>query len=82
VRIAARFLLLTLLTWRAPLTALAQTRIPADLGAATIEDLMNNPETTASRAPDGIGSAPARVQVVTAAQIERPVSAGFTLRVP
>jgi len=42
-----------------------------DLAAATIEDLMNIVVTTASRAPEGIASAPARVQVVTAAQIER-----------
>jgi outer membrane cobalamin receptor len=71
VRVAACFLLLTLLAWSAPPTALAQARAPADLGAATIEDLMNILVTTASRASEGIGSAPARVQVVTAAQIER-----------
>ena len=48
----------------------AQTR-PPDLAASTIEDLMNILVTTASRGPEGIGAAPARVQVVTAAQIER-----------
>jgi iron complex outermembrane receptor protein len=51
--------------------ATAQSRPVRDLAAATIEDLMNIVVTTASRAPEGIAAAPARVQVVTAAQIER-----------
>ena len=51
--------------------ATAQSRPPRDLAGATIEDLMNIVVTTASRAPEGIAAAPARVQVVTAAQIER-----------
>jgi outer membrane cobalamin receptor len=71
--------------------ASAQTGVP-DLSAATIEDLMNIQVTTASRAVEGLAAAPARVQVVTAAQIERRgyigapqnprrVSVGFSLRV-
>lgn len=64
-------LLLTWLAWNSSLPAVAQTGAPTDLGSATIEDLMNVLITTASRGPEGIGSAPARVQVVTAAQIER-----------
>lgn len=55
----------------APGIVLAQSKAPADLAAATIEDLMNILVTTASRGPEGMASAPARVQVVTAAQIER-----------
>jgi outer membrane cobalamin receptor len=42
-----------------------------DLAAATIEDLMKILVTTASRGPEALAGAPARVQVVTAAQIER-----------
>jgi outer membrane receptor protein involved in Fe transport len=50
----------------------AQTRTPPpDLAAASIEDLMKVLITTASRVPEGLAAAPARVQVVTAAQIER-----------
>jgi outer membrane cobalamin receptor len=49
----------------------AQTRPVRDLSTATIEDLMTIVVTTASRAPEGVAAAPARVQVVTAAQIER-----------
>jgi outer membrane receptor protein involved in Fe transport len=71
VKTAARVLLLTLGAWSASFIARAQTKAPPDLGSATIEDLMNVLVTTASRGPEGIGSAPARVQVVTAAQIER-----------
>ena len=66
----ARVVLLTLLT-STPRSALAQTRPAPDLASATIEELMKIVVTTASRGPEGIGSAPARVQVVTAAQIER-----------
>ena len=51
--------------------ALAQTPRPADLATATIEDLMKITVTTATRTPEGVANAPARVQVVTAAQIER-----------
>jgi outer membrane cobalamin receptor len=42
-----------------------------DLAAATIEDLMKILVTTASRGPEALAGASARVQVVTAAQIER-----------
>src|SRR3977135_1737161 len=50
----------------------AQTRQPvADLGQATLEELMNITITTASRTNEGLADAPARVQVVTAAQIQR-----------
>src|SRR5436309_785453 len=66
----ARVVLLALVT-STPLSALAQTKPPPDLASATIEQLMKIVVTTASRGPEGIASAPARVQVVTAAQIER-----------
>jgi outer membrane cobalamin receptor len=51
--------------------AVAQARTPLDLAAATIEELMAIRVTTASRVPEGLAAAPARMQVVTAAQIER-----------
>jgi outer membrane cobalamin receptor len=57
-----------------------------DLSAATIEDLMKILVTTTSHTPEGLAGAAARVQVVTAAQIERRgdttrrVSVGFSLR--
>jgi outer membrane cobalamin receptor len=44
---------------------------PPDLWHATLEDLMNIAITTASRTTEGLTDAPARVQVVTAAQIQR-----------
>jgi outer membrane cobalamin receptor len=49
----------------------AQTTPPRDLTTMSIEDLMTIRITTASRAPEGLAAAPARVQVVTAAQIKR-----------
>ena len=51
--------------------ASAQAGTPLDLSSATLEELMTLVVTTASRVPQGLGAAPARVQVVTAAQIER-----------
>jgi outer membrane cobalamin receptor len=42
-----------------------------DLGQLTLEELMNMTITTASRTSEGLGEAPARAQVVTAAQIRR-----------
>jgi outer membrane cobalamin receptor len=48
----------------------AQTA-PPDLSRASLEDLLNIEVTTASRSPEGLATAPARVQVVTAAQIQR-----------
>lgn len=67
-------LLATVLVCGLARQAPAQTRpvlqVP-DLAAATIEELMNVLVTTASRAPEGLGLAPARMDVVTAAQIER-----------
>jgi outer membrane receptor for ferrienterochelin and colicin len=42
-----------------------------DLRTATLEDLLNVTVTTASRTAEGLAEAPARVQVVTAAQIQR-----------
>ena len=68
---AARFLILAVMTSIVPATLLAQGPPPRDLAGATIEDLMKILVTTASRGPEGIGSAPARIQVVSAAQIER-----------
>ena len=44
---------------------------PRDLRGVALEDLLNITITTASRAEEGLADAPARVQVVTAAQIER-----------
>ena len=67
---AARVALVALLA-AAPVLALAQAAPPPDLAAATIEDLMKLMVTTASRGNEDIASAPARVQVITAAQIER-----------
>jgi outer membrane receptor protein involved in Fe transport len=50
----------------------AQTGQPVpDLEHATLEELMNITITTASRTTEGLTDAPARVQVVTAAQIQR-----------
>ena len=49
----------------------AQVRPAPGLANATIEDLMKIVVTTASRAPEVLGAAAARVQVITAAQIER-----------
>src|SRR5439155_1174989 len=54
----ARVVLLTLLT-STPRSALAQTRPAPDLASATIEELMKIVVTTASRGPEGIGSASA-----------------------
>lgn len=48
-----------------------QGQSPVDLGAATLEDLLNIRITTASRSSEGAAAAPARVQVVTSAQIQR-----------
>ncbi|MEO8259958.1 MAG: hypothetical protein ABI868_21615 [Acidobacteriota bacterium] len=65
----ARVVLAAGLACAAP--AAAQTGPPIDLSAATIEELLTIQITTASRVPEGIAAAPARIQVVTAAQIER-----------
>jgi outer membrane cobalamin receptor len=53
-----------------PANGRAQTK-PGDLAIASLEDLMKIAVTTATRTPEGLASVPARVQVVTAAQIER-----------
>jgi outer membrane cobalamin receptor len=66
-----RSVLATVLACGLARQAPAQSRPVRDLSTVTIEDLMNIVVTTASRAPEGISAAPARVQVVTAAQIER-----------
>ncbi len=66
-----RSLLATVLACGLAREAPAQTAPVRDLADATIEDLMNIVVTTASRSPEGLAAAPARVQVVTAAQIER-----------
>jgi outer membrane cobalamin receptor len=44
---------------------------PQDLAGATLEDLLNIRITTATRSSEGAATAPARVQVVTGAQIQR-----------
>ena len=59
----ARVLVLSLIASGAPRGALAQTKPATDLAATTIEDLMKILITTASRGPEGIADAPARVQV-------------------
>lgn len=53
------------------LPAQAQAPPPPDLAHATLEELMNIKVTTASRTPEAMSDAPARVQVITAAQIQR-----------
>jgi outer membrane cobalamin receptor len=64
-------LIAALLTARPASQALAQVKRAPDLASVPIEELMKIVVTTASRGPEGIASAPARVQVVSAAQIER-----------
>ena len=44
---------------------------PPDLSQISLRDLMNITVTTASRAPESLTDAPARMEVVTAAEIER-----------
>jgi outer membrane cobalamin receptor len=51
-------------------SAAAQTT-PPDLSQISLKDLMNITVTTASRAPESLTDAPARMQVVTAAEIQR-----------
>jgi outer membrane cobalamin receptor len=67
----SRSLLATALAWGLAQQVLAQNRVTPNLADATIEDLMAIQITTASRESEGLAVAPARVQVVTAAQIER-----------
>lgn len=67
----ARTLLATVLACGLARQAPAQTRPVPDLSSATIEELMTVVVTTVSRGPERLADAPARVQVVTAAQIER-----------
>jgi outer membrane cobalamin receptor len=67
---SARCLLAAVLACGLGRQAMAQDR-PPNLASATIEDLMKILVTTASRVPEGVAAAPGRVQVVTAAQIER-----------
>lgn len=66
-----RLLVFIALAVGAPTNVLGQPRAPQDLATMTIEDLMKVAITTASKEPEEVGSAPARVQIVTAAQIER-----------
>jgi outer membrane receptor protein involved in Fe transport len=67
---AGRALLLLVLAGLAR-PASAQATRPFDLTSSTLEELMQVVVTTVSRTPEGIAAAPGRVQVVTAAQIER-----------
>jgi outer membrane receptor protein involved in Fe transport len=71
MKATVRITLLVLLAAGAPRALLAQASRTPDLAATTIEDLMNILVTTASKGAEGIAAAPARVQVVNAAQIER-----------
>jgi outer membrane receptor protein involved in Fe transport len=66
-----RSLLAAVLAWGLARQAPAQTKPALDLATATIEELMNIVVSTASRTPETLAAAPARVQVVTAAQIQR-----------
>jgi outer membrane receptor for ferrienterochelin and colicin len=68
---AARLCLVTLLASGLAQDALAQTRRPADLADATLEDLMRIMITTATGTAEGLAEAPARVQVVTSSDITR-----------
>ena len=72
MKLPVRVLMSVLLLAGAPVQARAQAARPAaNLADATLEDLMNVVITTASRTPEGLAGAPARVQVVTGAQIAR-----------
>jgi outer membrane receptor for ferrienterochelin and colicin len=64
-------LLLAVLIAGAASPVLAQSRPPANLATASLEDLMNITITTASLMPEGAAGAPARVQVITAEQVRR-----------
>src|SRR6266851_3546455 len=68
---AAHLCLVTLLASGLAQDAPAQTRRPADLADATLEDLMRIVITTASGTAEGLAEAPARVQVVTSSDITR-----------
>ncbi len=59
----------TALLVASPTRGWAQTA--PDLGSVTLEDLLNIRVTTATRSAEGLAEAPARVQVVTSAQIRR-----------
>src|SRR6202048_3039634 len=68
----ARCLLVIGVTAGSASRVFAQTGQPVpDLRHATLEELMNITITTASRTTEGLTDAPARVQVVTPAQIQR-----------
>jgi outer membrane cobalamin receptor len=67
-----RVLLATVLMAGGTASAEAQARpTPRDLAGVAIEDLLNVTITTASRTTEVLTDAPARVEVVTAAQIRR-----------
>src|ERR1051325_7527884 len=72
MKILLRIIVATLLLAAPHSVAWAQGAPPRrDLGAATLEDLLNIRITTATRSSEGATAAPARVQVVTSAQIQR-----------
>jgi iron complex outermembrane recepter protein len=72
MKLPVRVLMSVLLLAGTPVQARAQaTRPPTDLADATLEELMNIVITIASRSPEGLAGAPARVQAVTGAQIAR-----------
>jgi outer membrane receptor for ferrienterochelin and colicin len=72
-RSAIRLLILVALTTGigVPLRAQGGSMPARDLAQRTLEDLLNITITTATRTAEGLADAPARVQVVTAAQIQR-----------
>jgi outer membrane cobalamin receptor len=68
---AIRLLIAALLTATPVSPVLAQVKRVPDLAGVSLEDLMNITITTASLTREGLAGAPARVKVVTAAQIQR-----------
>lgn len=63
-------LILAVIVAAIPITAAAQS-LPVNLATASLEDLMNVKVTTATRTTESLADAPARMQVITAEQIER-----------
>src|SRR4051812_1151885 len=70
MKTAVRVLVVAMLAAGRDRAALAQSR-PVDLAHASLEELMAITVTTATRSAESATSAPARVQVVTAGQIDR-----------
>lgn len=69
--LSSRSFIALLLSVTASVHASAQSSSPVDLAKATLEELLSIQVTTASLTAEGVGTAPARMHVVTAAQIRR-----------